>query len=457
LSHDVPLSWQTVLGSFDSYTLEIKSIYSKHYTDKPLDLDSEDSIEAWTTMMHEWVHFMQFCSTTYGLLVTMNRLKQQSLFMGFCHTIAKLMKANGSVPVLFVPLRRALVQRVYPQFLHEAHKAFVRDWWTWEIKLLSNYGLWTNADKKSVSYTTLSPLLLGYLSQTRAYANEPLTVGHIVEPIAVGCQGQFLINECGIERATTEITRLFPRGLMYTMLPAVMRELGINPSTRLVLHDLALMLPIEHRASATPPTPERYSPTARLISALELIAIGKVHQVPDSEPNSYIRLASDLAKCLHWPEYPELISRALGLATELDTITGGDRVTRHLFDDFIRAFRVRLNRPDAFVCLTPASLHLYEEGWQPVWTQKEGWLSASRQSPLEAERRLLSSLSIQAVKTFVDGGSWECPRQEHCETTRQNKGAFPSGDADQIGCYCRLAVEMATGGVFRPEEIIVLK
>ncbi len=63
-------------GMFDAINLELSSAFSKLHTDEPVSAKSQDEVAlAWLTMIHEWIHFMQFHSTTFGLLVTMNRVR----------------------------------------------------------------------------------------------------------------------------------------------------------------------------------------------------------------------------------------------------------------------------------------------------------------------------------------------------------------------------------------------
>ncbi|HEU0296944.1 MAG TPA: hypothetical protein VFR47_29670 [Anaerolineales bacterium] len=451
-----PINWETVLGSFDPYNLEITSIFSKNYTDEPVNPDSDESLTAWTTMIHEWVHFMQFCSTTYGLLLTLNRIFQQFALIRLCQTIGELMKAHGETPVLYIPLRKAWSDAVYPQYLQQIINDFIVEWYSTELKVMTNHGVLAYSKGKS-TYQTLSPKILRKLKRTKAHANVPLTVGHIVEPIAVGCVGQWLIQEFGIEQTAILMDKINPTGLVYTLLPQVETELDINVHTRMVLHDLALMLPVEDRSSGKPATPQRYSPTTRMIASLELIASGEVAQVPDSEPPSYLRLASDLSRRLDWPDYESLVTAALRKAKDFRTTFSEAMPYRQVIDDFVRGFEVRRRQPDAFVAITPASFALYSSGWQPIWRQEEGWMHHDSQSVEQGNARLWASLSIQASRAFVVGGTWECPLIRECEASSSRTRGFPSAGPGLKSCHCRVAVQEATGWVFEPDQVISME
>jgi hypothetical protein len=451
MDHIESPDWETSLGCFDTYSLEVTSIFSKAHTDEPATLESGKSIIAWMTMIHEWTHFMQFCSTTYGLFSTINRMSQQAALTKLCHSIVKLMKARGDVPLLRIPIRKAINRRAYPAYLEPALDEFMSEWSVAEMKLRSNLGYWTTASGELVCQT-LTPRLLARLDKTKIYAQERLTVGHIVEPIAIGCAGQWFIQEFGFEAYQAELPKLIPLGLVYTLLPAIERELGINQSTRMILHDLALMLPVEDRATGKKPTPQRYSPPSRLVAALELIACGEVEQVPDSEPSSYLKLAAELGKRLEWIDYQLLVRKACDLVASFPS--GGPRPgLPGLFEDFSRAFKVRIAHPDAFVCLTEPSVALYKSGWQPAWKQSEGWLFHDSQSRDEADFRRLLTLAAQFVKVIVEGDDWECPYVGQCGNAGLGDLKFPFVGPSANSCPCLEAMELATGGALEIEQI----
>ncbi len=71
-------------GSFDGINLGAQSLFSIRFTAGEENVTSEtpeERIIAWITMWHEWVYFMQLTSTTFRLLVTQNRVRQQLSFM----------------------------------------------------------------------------------------------------------------------------------------------------------------------------------------------------------------------------------------------------------------------------------------------------------------------------------------------------------------------------------------
>lgn len=443
-------------GSFDLYSLRIITKYTKYYTDVPVDPDSQESIEAWTTMIHEWVHFMQYGSSTLGLLISMNRIRQLNALIKLSRSIKKRMKK----PVLYIPILKAIEQKVYPQELLPALIFFIQEWFTAEWKLLSNQGIVIDSEGKPLYYT-LFPELINHISNTACYAREPITLAHIIEPIAIGCEGQWLINNLGEERAEFEQLRKMPNDLVSKLLPMVESELGINYQTRLILHDLALMPPVEYISSGKQATSERYTPTSRLIAALELIADGKVSQVPDSEADSYVGLASAIGKELDWPAPTELLKGALEYATwcklNILNATPEEKVLIQTFDDFIRAFDIRLKQPDAFVCLTPACVALYESGWQPIWELPDGWSYYKGQPSDQATSRVTLMMTNQVMEAFVLGGTWECPLRNQCESISPGSQRFPSAGPKFDACHCRNAVQYATGGFFDPEKIISLE
>ena len=439
-------------GSFDVATLEIRSRYSKQLTDRPVDSESTESIDAWATMIHEWVHFMQFCSTTLGLHITLNSQRQQIALVRFCNELSEL--GEGT---LFVPLIAAIEHETYGPRAEGAIRAFINDWFGAEILLLRNQGIWVTSDGESRSQG-ISEFLRRRLSPRIAQlADKGLTLSHILEPIAVGCQGQWLISHLGRERALGEIVRLAPGDPGSTVLPQIEAGLGINPATRMILHDLSLLAPIEYLCDGKKPSAVRYCATTRLVAALELIAGGQVTQARDSGPENYAKLASDLGNRLGWPPMHETVDNALrfvGFAKAmLEGAAPGERFFSRIFDDFERAFKVRKESPDAFLCLTPQCLELYESGWQPVWHQPEGWLRYENQSAEQAEDRIIVTVACKANRAIVLGGSWDCPCRTQCEARSKGNDLFPGAGPDLDQCHCRRAFLLTTGGRMGPEHV----
>lgn len=470
-------NWHNTYGSFDAINLVINSHFSKKLTDGYDNVTSEspeESIIAWMTLWHEWVHFTQFNSTTFGLLVTLNRVRQQSAFLRTCLQLAEFMTSKREKPILYTPFIKAIRERKYPLDLDEILSGFFMvEWQSAENNLKSNFGAWPEKDG-STSYATIPLKLIKRLMGSILYANERFTVGHIVEPIAIGCQTRWAFDRLGKQCATPLLEKILPTSPVYAALPLVERDLGINHVTRLILHDLALMLPVETLSSGKVPIPQTYSPSARLFAALELIAEGGVTQPNDwtsrglakivsnianrfrrydSASRTYLKLATELARKLAWPEPVELARAALGLAEQLKA-NFSETYYAVMFDDFIRSFNVRIKEPDAFCYVTGSALDLYNSGWQPVFDQSEGYWHPVSQSQNQANHRLRASLSIRACRSLVLGDvPWKCPYTKRCGVNQDPNRPFLTALPE---CECGIAVRLATGSAFEPKDIVVL-
>jgi len=440
-------------GAFDPYSISIATQHDRNLTEKDVVLGDPDSVDAWCTMIHEWVHFMQYHSTSYGLLMTLNGLKQARAF-------ADLMKAMVSLGLdpekdgLSIPLMSAIDHGVYPAKFEPALRAFLGEWTSAQSGMHRLFGrLETDRWGREVFHKVPREFLPAIAPQDR---DAHLTTAFLMEPIAVACEGHWLMANHSREVARRETARRICLEPEYTLFPALCSALELNVPTRLCLHDICLMVPVSNDWDSVDLA--AYNPVTRMLRSLRLLASGEVDQVEDSEKDSYLKLARALGSKLGWQDPEETVEESRQLVKALVGSTNEDSSQRSGVQpllqplvDLREAFAVRARRPDAFLCLTPESHRLYSSGWQPAWRMQDGWATTNSETDGAVARgRITYSIRQNVLRSFVLGGVWSCPHEGECGA---GAGAFPCGPADNMACICRLAVELTLGEAISPEQI----
>lgn len=441
-------------GEFDMYCSSIFSSFNCELTNKPVDRNSIESIQAWTTMMHEWFHFAQYHSSTFGLLHSYNCLIQLQEFTRLCLTIQEKAQIYNETPVLFVPVNAAIILKKYrhQSFLDE----FTRNWLKAEARLHCFLGQSTYKDLGEKVGQVPKIKLASFMAGSSIYAETPVTIAHILEPIATSIECTWLMQEFGTKQGL-EIFNSLPRDRaddLNRMLPKIETDLGINPDNSMIIHDLSLMLPIEEISADNQSSIEKYSPPFRLLCAMELLATDQVDQVPDSESANYRQLAIDLSNKLNWPDPEGNLQRAIKFAEEIGS--SYPPPFQVIFEDFVRAFHIRKLQADAFICLTNANAVLHNTGFQPIWHTPDGFVHSDSQKSEAASDWLLSSLMLSASRALVVDGIWNCPLIKNCTIKQPGCHTFPSHDNVECGCVAEEAVSRITAGLGRAGIVSIL-
>lgn len=440
-------------GSFFPYSMHIRSNYNKELTNKPADPNNSESIDAWVTMIHEWVHFMQFSSSSFGFLFTIDKYSQLTAFQDLCQKIKQKAKK------VYFPLSKAQEQKCYPQELETELLKFNMKWYKAGTGLARYNGILYDQDQQAY-HQVIPETLLVKTKIPEYYRGKVITTASILEPIALGCQGQWLMESFGHERGgflhAERLRPLIEAGQDisddYFLLQMLEGELGINVHTRMILHDISLLLPFysKEEVKRLELGQEIYSPPARYLAALELIGNGVVDQVEDSEADNYLKMYNDIAEILNWQNHDELLTACLN---HLKTLEQGMTLPP-ILNDFVLGFEARLKRPDTFTSLTFEAKSLYEGGWQPIWYQSDEVLGFEKQPNSDKQIRFFYTQLFEAVNGLVTGATWKCPILNECSRSVNFKAKFP-GDGPSLveTCICRAAVTAATGNQYTPEEI----